>query len=503
MTQNVALKLASMRQVRDRFSQSPLSAADLVWAWVASKKRSSLLIHPHVTRLTGAAGSPPAAFWEDVALAKVGWTRLDRTRVSYSQLRRLTVTAKILQVLHGLHPHGDIAVATRVPMFVTASQVEMARQRIKGYAEVKLGGSEYVWGCMAWLMRAGWVEGHVYPKYSARWWQQQALQLPQPQSQNVVVKAQSSQQSSKVVSTLITPAEKTADVVQLVVVDLYAGTQSLKWPTLSMGWGYVPLDAREYVYSAVKDCVVQNVVVDVSQHTPSSLRDLIERQLLKQFPGVQRIKWMVCWASEDCSTFSKMDQINTRRSMAYRDSTHPGRPPLNPETSSYGAKAAEADARVKNTVELLLELHRSRGLKTLREGARRVILDTRDIQVLLENPVGNMQYQPYIQRSFLPPTVIDYCAYCHPYKKPTHLWHFMHWWRPAGTTGTGRCGGVCTAGAVNPLTGRYKHTYTMGADSKSAMKGTGRRESKHVVPGMLLMEAITTLSERVQKQRRQ
>ena len=169
VTQNVALKLASMRQVRDRFSQSPLSAADLVWAWVASKKRSSLLIHPHVTRLTGAAGSPPAAFWEDVALAKVGWTRLDRTRVSYSQLRRLTVTAKILQVLHGLHPHGDIAVATRVPMFVTASQVEMARQRIKGYAEVKLGGSEYVWGCIAWLMRAGWVEGHVCPKYSARW----------------------------------------------------------------------------------------------------------------------------------------------------------------------------------------------------------------------------------------------------------------------------------------------------------------------------------------------
>ena len=111
-----------------------------------------------------------------------------------------------------------------------------------------------------------------------------------------------------------------------------------------MGWGYVPLDAREYVYSAVKDCVVQNVVVDVYQHTTSSLRIFIEQQLLRQFPRVRRIKWMVFWASEDCSTFSKMDQINKRRGTVYRDAAHPHRPPLNQETSSYGAKAAEADA---------------------------------------------------------------------------------------------------------------------------------------------------------------
>jgi hypothetical protein len=483
------LKMASMRWVRTHFSQSPHSAADLVWAWIASMKRTTALVHPTVTRVTRGAGSPPVAFWEEIAIAVTGWTRGERRSASYAQLRQLTIASKMLQVMLKNHPLGEVAIRTRAPMYITAAQVEQARQAVKGYIEVKRGGSAYVWTCVAWLMRSGWVEGHVYPKFSERWWEQQAELMPA----GVPCSPGQTQE--------LTMVEDAAE--QFVVVDLFAGTQSLRWPTLSMGWGYVPLDAREYVYSAVKDCVVRNVVVDVSKHTPASLRDLIERQLLAQFPRALRIKWMVCWASEDCSTFSKMDQINTRRGTAYRDSTHPSRPPLNPETSSYGAKAVAADARVKNTVEMLLELHRSRGLKTLREGSRRVILDTRDVQVLLENPVGNMQYQPYIRRSFPPPTVIDYCAYCHPYKKPTHLWHFMHWWRPAGTTGTGRCGGVCAAGAVNPLTGRYKHTYTMGADSRSAVKGIGRRESKHVVPGMLLMEVMRTLSERAGKYKRQ
>jgi len=66
----------------------------------------------------------------------------------------------------------------------------------------------------------------------------------------------------------------------------------------------------------------------------------------------------------------------------------------------------------------------------LTRGDRSVILDTTHIQVLIKNPVGNLSRRPYMVRAFPPPTVVDYCAFCHPYKKPTHLWHFMDWWCP-------------------------------------------------------------------------
>ena len=52
-------------------------------------------------------------------------------------------------------------------------------------------------------------------------------------------------------------------------------------------------------------------------------------------------------------------------------------------------------------------------------------------------------------------------------------------------------------GAVNVLTGRYKHTHTLGAGSQEAVQGVGRRESKHVVPEMLLKEILMAIVERV------
>jgi len=180
---------------------------------------------------------------------------------------------------------------------------------------------------------------------------------------------------------------------------MFAGAQSLKLPTASMGWSYLPLDIRQFVFSAEQGCVVHNVEIDFTQHDPASSLRFTDDQIFHQFPRACIVRWRVCWASEDCSTFSKMDQINVRKGTAYRDSSHPERTPLNPDVSEHGMKAREADKRVENTVAFLLALRSKRGVRTLSLDGRYVTLDTTHLQVALENPVGNLQFRPHMKAS--------------------------------------------------------------------------------------------------------
>ena len=85
---------------------------------------------------------------------------------------------------------------------------------------------------------------------------------------------------------------------------------------------------------------------------------------------------------------------------------------------------------------------------------------------------------------------VNYCAYNHPYFKPTNIWFNLPW-TPEGTTATGTCKGNCGQGYVNPETGRYKHRKTIGRLSAMEVgQGAEKQSIKAAVPEMLLNEIL-------------
>ena len=128
---------------------------------------------------------------------------------------------------------------------------------------------------------------------------------------------------------------------------------------------------------------------------------------------------------------------------------------------------------------------------------------------VLENPVGMLCMQEYMidweenmnQAGLcMVQMEVDYCAWSHWYKKPTHLWTSMVYWKPKGdqAQGTGRCRGQCSAGSRGE-SDRWGHTFKLGQNSQ-AMKGErGRKVRKAAVPVGLHKEIINCRRGRYQR----
>ena len=114
----------------------------------------------------------------------------------------------------------------------------------------------------------------------------------------------------------------------------------------------------------------------------------------------------------------------------------------------------------------------------------------------MENPQGGLEFQLYIlawERAHMGVVVkktVDYCAYRHPYMKPTNIWTSKTWWVPQGIANTaGRCQGVCEGGSIGEHN-RWVHEYAIGQQSWQMMAGRGRTAMKAAVPVLLHAEVM-------------
>ena len=68
-----------------------------------------------------------------------------------------------------------------------------------------------------------------------------------------------------------------------------------------------------------------------------------------------------------------------------------------------------------------------------------VEIDLRGMEWFVENPVGMLAMQDYMQKfkeEFqyeMVQQTVDYCACGHYYQKPTHVWTSMLFWEPTGS----------------------------------------------------------------------
>ena len=82
---------------------------------------------------------------------------------------------------------------------------------------------------------------------------------------------------------------------------------------------------------------------------------------------------------------------------------------------------------------------------------------------------------------------VHYCAYDHPYHKPTHIWTNILTWVPKGQTGTGKCEQRCCSGEW-ASTGKWRHRNGIARESHREVQGRGRKAWKNMVPQMLHAE---------------
>ena len=148
---------------------------------------------------------------------------------------------------------------------------------------------------------------------------------------------------------------------------------------------------------------------------------------------------------------------------------------LQPAHTKSGRMAREADLLVK------------RVLKVIKQWSKQYL----KMRWCIENPVGSlvrrdyMQEKTWVQKRQL--REIHYCAYGHPYHKPTHIWTNHLQWQPRGDTGTGRCERRCQAGGWSSA-GRWKHIHGIARESSREIQGKGRAAWKNMVPQKLHSE---------------
>ena len=88
---------------------------------------------------------------------------------------------------------------------------------------------------------------------------------------------------------------------------------------------------------------------------------------------------------------------------------------------------------------------------------------------------------------------VHYCAYRHPYHKPTHLWTNLTvaQWQPNGKTGLARCEGKCEGGQVSQAE-KSEHEFEIAQGSWQARGGKGRKAFKNLIPKDLHLERHIT-----------
>jgi len=176
-----------------------------------------------------------------------------------------------------------------------------------------------------------------------------------------------------------------------------------------------------------------------------------------------------------CETYSIAGRTNVSRGWHYRDHTQPHKPPR-PDGSDKAHVAKQHDLLVSNILTAW-KCDADAGFKQL---------------LFMENPAAFLQHRPFMVRAEgmlgLVKSVVNYCAFTHPVKKPTNIWTNARW-TPKGNTGDGLCHGKCGFGEISKTTGKFKH---FKAVAQEPYRECGVRE-KNAIPAKLLEELVQSV----------
>ena len=478
---NVA-EVVRCRAVERLLQGSQIKAADASWAWIAQEQHAGRITH-RVTRKLKGSSYLSEPYWQAAAQLRAGWGDVRMAGISEQQLAELQQMLKVKEALmrqgtmpeEGEEKEDSEEYEERDPMkqalsacnkviMVTPAAVEATWQSIKHNFNNR---RQPFWTCIGLLMMEGHIQGPVGAgSREGRWWEE-ASSLGQALGAAPV--------REKALGMKVGSIATAAKMQVAVGVDLMAGTQSGRQAMEAEGLMYVPMDKEEWVFSALERTWVQNVVCDLLVDSPEVLLQKVREMVEGWFGKGQEFSISGLWASPDCRTFTKCDATNRSKGCGYRDHSKDNRPPLQSARTKYGKMAREADLLVKGV------------LKVIKQWNKRF----KEMRWCIENPVGSLAKREYMQegvwRQPRQLREIHYCAYGHPYHKPTHIWTNNLLWEPEGDTGTGQCERRCQAGGWSQ-TGRWKHTYGIARESDREIQGKGRQAWKNMVPQQLHKE---------------
>ena len=283
-----------------------------------------------------------------------------------------------------------------------------------------------------------------------------------------------------------------------IYLDLFAGTQSAMTAAEAMGMVYIPIDIKSPIYSAALGRDVHNYQLDLSEIDHRELWEKVKLWAAEK-TGLEAEEFCLAmvWISPCCNTFTQVDARNANmlvRSKAhpegikmnngYRDHSKTDKPPLQGPKTKHGKAARKADACIQSIIRFLQWAVAAQGAEWA-----------------LENPVGTLRNQPYMQEGLIWEAnfqTVDYCVWVHHYHKPTNIWTSLMKWRPRGPNRTGevfdgRCHGDCFVGAWETTqTGKQVYNHFEGiAESSGKLKGgKGRLASKGAIPSGLHLEMM-------------
>ena len=473
LTQAAAEQLVGLKSLQRLVQGTPIRPRDLAWAWVAELQRNG---DPSAQGLARRSRGPLAninPMWREVAEARSGWVCSVRCRFTPAQYELLTETEVVLTALHASQVGARIERENEAnpPLNVNRNSLRAAWMTLKRREVYKgAGGKKRFNVAVGILMVHQLIEGEVPSVLEGDDWWGQVMDIFQKVTGRVVappILLADPADSAPPLGALVDKGKL------LVVVDFMAGSQSLRRPTLDKSLTYIPLDNREFVYSHNLGTVVQNVLCDFREYTPTEVHNIVAAEVKRHYRRGFRV--LLLWWSPDCTTFNKMDSSNSADGNNYRDHSLPHHPPI--LGTVKGDRAQLADELVQHVFSVL-----------------DFFMVTYHCPVAIENPEASLQRQGYmIQYAAdrgLVKHKVNYCAYNHPYFKPTNIWFNLPW-TPEGTTATGTCKGNCGQGYVNPETGRYKHRKTIGRLSAMEVgQGAEKQSIKAAVPEMLLNEIL-------------
>ena len=191
--------------------------------------------------------------------------------------------------------------------------------------------------------------------------------------------------------------------------------------------------------------------------------------------GVRTAQIAAQFAFVPCETYSIANYSNYTRGNHFREHEDPDKAPRK-DGGDKADKAALHDRLVQNVLQAWL---------TDREAGSRQLC-------FMENPVGFLSKRPFVERfsSLLGLTreLVHYCAYNHPFKKPTHIWTSSTWTPKGGAEGDGLCHGECGHGQWT--NSKYKHFKGLAQEPIRGPRGPGATRLKNAVPGALCEEWI-------------
>jgi hypothetical protein len=198
--------------------------------------------------------------------------------------------------------------------------------------------------------------------------------------------------------------------------------------------------------------------------------------------GNREWKLVYAWASPDCTTFSKMNNINKAKGNGYRDNDS------NPLQTPKGEKAGRHDEMVENLIALLQYWDSE--------------LDC--LHFAIENPAEGLAKRPYMNRGFIERVTaryeVNYCVYQHKYMKPTHISLVHHsrmgtqrdvWQRAVQVGGQVQYGVHGGEGLLQPR----QEAGAGRQASQEEVSGPGRAAYKSSVPLGLHREILQALHE--------